>query len=176
MAWTYSREYPEPGKTGSMIDVGMLVPGYVAAPPARLQQIRAEGRKVRGRIEGVFLLDTGAFWHSCVNRIAAEELGLQRLNGDLMVVGWGEPTPSLRYHAAMAIELRDEAGHPVYVGREGEMISPPNVDLWVVKMAREWEWERPNLLGIIGRQFLAHFTLTVHGHERFELVHPGLPK
>lgn len=134
----------------------------VPAPLAKA--LEAAGRPVPAPIEGCLLLDTGAT-RTCISCLAADRLQLQPV-GQVDGFGAGGAHKNPLYFAHLMIPIRDHRGLGTMLHAEVPCLGVPDLEKPALSTGGlSFEGRPMELIGLLGRDFLARTTFVYNGKE-----------
>lgn len=146
----------------TLVVVGPLVRASWAVPPALALQLAAAGRPVPPLVNGHMLVDTGATFTSIALEVA-QALGLQQTRiGDTYGAGGQHKNPV--FSGLLHLMISDPAGNSTTLTAVREVMGIPKLNEPYEAMgAQDQHGAKAHLIGLLGRDFLSHVTMTYRG-------------
>ncbi len=144
-----------------LLHTGPLVVATWSVPESLEKALINAGKPVPDPVSGHMLVDTGATRTSIAKEVAEKQLGL-RPTSVARTYGAGGLHENPCYLARFQLEIMDGSrGHATGIARESVVMGIP--ELGNHPTAAEFHGKPIRLIGLLGRDFLRHATLTYDG-------------
>ena len=144
--------------------MGPLVVGIWAIPSQLSDLLTSQGKPLPKPVSGYMLIDTGATRTAIAKDVAESDLGL-RPTSVAQTYGAGGLHKNPCYLARFMLQVKNASGDAVQVVREFEVLGIPDLGANQKIVGGEPLAQPRSIIGLLGRDFLRHTTLSYRGES-----------